>query len=141
MIRGLIQIFIIAVVGLVAYNFFLGTAEEKEQSREIINKVKEVGQSGVDLIKAEKEKFDAGKYDDALDKIGGLVDKLKSKAQDSGETLDKLRNLEGKKNELKDRLREDQEQDKLTEGEQRALQEEMKDLLSEIEGLTSEMSQ
>ena len=89
MIKAAIQIFLVLVIGLTAYNYFLGTEEEKAQAKETIDKVKEVGKAGVDLIKAEKEKFDAGKYDGALDKIGNLVDKLKSKAQDSKEMLDK----------------------------------------------------
>ena len=40
---------------IVGYNYFWGSAEEKESSREIIGQVKSLTGSVVDLLKTEKE--------------------------------------------------------------------------------------
>ena len=139
MIKGLIKLGLLLVVGLVGYNYFLGSPEEKAQSKEIINKVKEVGKSGVDLVKAEKKKFDAGKYDNALDKIGNLVDNLKSKAKDSKEFLDKIGVLEKKKEELQERIHTDEEN--MSEEEQGEIKDEMQDLMKQIDELSNKIKE
>ncbi len=139
MIKGLIKLGLLLVVGLVGYNYFLGDEAEKAQSKEIINKVKEVGQSGVDLVKAEKKKFDAGKYDGALDKIGGIVDNLKSKAKDSKEFLDKIGALEEKKEALQERI--GSESEDISEKEQGEINDEMADLMKQIEEVSQSIQE
>jgi hypothetical protein len=71
MIGFLVKLAIVVVVGVLAYNYFFGTAEEKAQSSKVFGQVKDVAVSVGELAKSEKEKFDAGKYDAALDKLGG----------------------------------------------------------------------
>ncbi len=108
MIRTLIKFGFLLVVGLLVYNFFLGTPEEKQQSQRVFDKGKEVLVSVGDLLKSEKEKFDAGKYDTALDKIGDVFDDLKQKAKDfeNEDYLGRLEDLENKREELQEELRE-----------------------------------
>ena len=65
---------VVLVVGIVAYNYFLGTEEEQENSRRIIDQVRGLGSSVVNLLYSEKEKFDQGKYDSALEKIGDAIE-------------------------------------------------------------------
>lgn len=139
MIRGLIKLGLLLVVGLIAYNYFLGDETEKAQSKEIIDKVKDLGQSGVDLVKAEKEKFDAGKYDDAVDKVGRLFEHLKAKAKGSKEMLDKIQNLEEKRDDLKDRIEEEKAKESITAEESAELDQELKELMREIKNITREM--
>lgn len=104
--KSILRLLVIVVVAIVAYNLFFGTEQEQQQSKEIINNVRDLGRSAWNLLKTEKEKFDEGKYDEALDKIGGLIDDLKDKArtlQDS-DLLDEIANLERKRDELQRRV-------------------------------------
>ena len=108
MIRSILKIGMLLVVGILVYNFFLGTPEEKAQSQKVFNKGKEAIVSVGDLLKSEKAKFDSGKYDNALDKIGNAFNGLRDKAneiQDSG-YLDRLNDLDEKRKELQEELSE-----------------------------------
>jgi hypothetical protein len=104
--RSLIKLGLILVAGILVYNYFFGDETEKAQSREIFEKVGDLGRAGINLLKSEKNKFDDGKYDDALDKIGGLFDKVRSKAEDlnDSELLRDISRLEEKRQELKERV-------------------------------------
>ncbi len=104
MIKNLIRLAVLVVVVLIAYNYFFGNQEEKETAQNIVNEFVDLGKSVGDLIKTEKEKFDAGKYDEALDKIGNFIDGLKAKAKDSKEVLDHISALEEKKRALEEQL-------------------------------------
>lgn len=81
MIGFLIKLAILAVVGILGYNYFFGTSEEKEQSTKVFGQVKEVAVSVGELAKSEKVKYDAGKYDAALDKLAGAYKKAREGAQ------------------------------------------------------------
>ena len=95
---------------IVGYNYFWGSAEEKESSREIIGQVKSLTGSVVDLLKTEKGKYDKGKYDNAMDKLKDTFSVLKEKATAMGQsgeaTLDKLSALEQRRKDLEDQLAE-----------------------------------
>ena len=95
---------------IVGYNYFLGDAAEKENSREIIGQVKSLTGSVVDLLKSEKGKYDKGKYDNAMGKLKDTFSVLKEKATAMGErgeaTLDKLSALEQRRKDLEDQLAE-----------------------------------
>ena len=109
MIKSILKLGVLLVVGLVGYNFFLGTPEEKAEARETISKVKEagkvvggvlldLGKDGVALIKKERMKFKQGKYDEAVEEVGGLISKIKDKVEgEGGELLDKVKELEKQK--------------------------------------------
>lgn len=104
--RSLLKLALILVAGVLIYNYFLGTEAEKEQSKEIFTEVKDLGKAAWGLLKSEKEKFDEGKYDEALDKIGGLISNLKKKAetiQDS-DLLDRIADLEDQKAEIERKI-------------------------------------
>ena len=110
MIKSIIKVGLLLVVGIVGYNLFFGTPEEKAQSKEIIGKAIDVGKAGVGLIKEEVNKFKEGKYDDALEKIGGLLSKAKDTAEEKGgDLIKRIEEWEAdkeawqeKKNELKE---------------------------------------
>ncbi|MCG8332624.1 MAG: hypothetical protein MI974_33375 [Chitinophagales bacterium] len=109
MLRSLIKLALVLIVGILVYNFFFGTPEEKEQSRQVFTEVKDLTRSAVQLLKSEKDKFDDGKYDEALDKIGGLIDDLKGKAQkleENRDLIDQIAELQSKKEDLENRIHE-----------------------------------
>ena len=107
MIRSLIKIALLLVVGILVYNFFFGSAAEKESSRNVFRKGGELISSVVGIVKDEGKKFEKGKYDDALDKVGNLFSDLKDKAQDLDEKyVDRIADLERKRRELERELEE-----------------------------------
>ena len=143
MIKSLLKLGLLLVVGILVYNYFLGTPEEKASSKKVFTEIKEVGKSVGGLLKAEKQKFDAGKYDNALDKIGGMFDKLKSKVKDGSDQLKEIKELEEKKNKLKERLSEggDKQGSALSEEEKEALKNELEELIKETEKLAGEIEE
>ncbi len=107
MLRSLIKLGLILVAGILVYNYFFGTPEEKAQSKEIFTGAKDLTKSAFNLLKSEKEKFDEGKYDEAVDKIGGLIDNLKGKAEqleNNKELIDQLAELQQQQNSLESKL-------------------------------------
>lgn len=104
MIKSVIKLAIFLVVGIVAYNYFLGDEQEKEQARNIVNgtgkAIKKSVEVGVDLIKDEYKKFKDGKYDRALDKIGGL---LQDAAKKGGDMVDDIKDWEVKRQDWKEK--------------------------------------
>lgn len=104
--RRLLSWVIILVFALVGYNYFFGNAEEKENAKEIVNEVKDLGKASWDLLKSEKEKAEAGKYDEAADKFKDIFERLKGIATDENnrEYIDRLADLERKRQELERKL-------------------------------------
>lgn len=100
--RALIKIALLIIVGVLVYNYFLGTDQEKATSEKVFRQVKEVGKSIGDLIKNEREKFKDGKYDEAFDKLGEAYEKLKGKVddEDNREEKEMLEKLEKQKEDL-----------------------------------------
>lgn len=147
MIKSLIKFGLLLVVLVVGYNLFFGTEEEKAQSKEIINKGKSVltevfdfGKSAIQLLKSEKGKFDEGKYDGDLDKLGDIFDNWKDKAEDlqDSELVDKIVDLERTRLSLEKEF-----QEKSPEGydqqEQKQLKEDWEKLLFETEEVMKNM--
>lgn len=106
MIKSIIKLGLLLIVGVIVYNYFLGTPAEKAQSQKIFDKGKEVVVSVKDLVASEKEKFDSGKYDDALEKVGGLFEDMKEKAKEvkDSDYLDELEKLDEKRKALQEEL-------------------------------------
>jgi predicted transcriptional regulator of viral defense system len=105
MIGFLIKLAIFVVAGVLAYNYFFGTAEEKAHSTKVFGQVKEVAVSVGELAKSEKDKYDAGKYDAALDKLAGAYQTAREGAQKVDTSLLKrIAELEKRKEALKKEL-------------------------------------
>jgi len=105
MIRFVLKIGALLVVGILIYNFFFGDSAEKEQSRKIFGQVKDVVVSVSQLVKTEKQKFDAGKYDTALEKLGGAYQAVRGQVQKlDASFLSRLDELEKRKAALQSEL-------------------------------------
>ena len=99
--RNLLKLVFFAAIGLISYNYYYGNEVEKARSEKVIDGVKDVFGAVKDLAVAEKEKFDAGKYDTALEKIGNVFKDVREKSADLGDDLkDRLANLEDEKEAL-----------------------------------------
>ena len=82
------------VVVILGYNYFFGTAQEKEQAQEIFSKGAAVIGSSANLLKSEYVKYGDGKYDGALDNISTILGKLK---ENDGKLLKEIDKWEQKK--------------------------------------------
>ncbi|MEM1328418.1 MAG: hypothetical protein AAGI23_20860 [Bacteroidota bacterium] len=139
MIRTAIKVILVLVAGILIYNFFYGTEEEREQSKRIVGEFKEVGVAVKNLLQSEKAKLDEGKYDDALDKMGGLFNKIRDGVErlDPG-VQDRLERLDRKRRDLEDEVHRKNE-DELTNAEKDDINAEMEELLQDTERLLDEI--
>jgi predicted nucleic acid-binding Zn-ribbon protein len=142
MIKSALKLLAVLVIGILIYNLFLGTDEEKQGAKRIVGEVKDVGVAVKDLLKSEKEKFDKGKYDKAVDKIGSILSNLKRNAKDFDEKyLQRIEELERKRKQLKEEL--DAVSD--TTGmsgettETKSIREDSKKLMQELESLMKDL--
>ncbi len=105
MIRSILKIGALLVAGILIYNYFFGTDAEKDTSRKIFGEMKDVVVSVGQLVKSEKEKFDAGKYDTALAKLGGAYKAVRERAQHlDAKFIQRLDELEQRKANLQTQL-------------------------------------
>ena len=140
MIRSALKLLAILVVGILIYNLFLGTDEEKQGAKKIVGEVKDVGVAVKDLLKAEKEKFDKGKYDKAVDKIGNMLSNLKRNANEFDEKyVKRIEELERKRKQLKDELDSVSDTSTTETSETKSIKEDSKELMQELESLMKEM--
>ncbi|MBK7870172.1 MAG: hypothetical protein IPJ74_05525 [Saprospiraceae bacterium] len=142
--KSLIKLAILLIIGILVYNYFFGSQEEKETSKKIFGEVRDLGKATWDLLRSEKQKFNDGKYDEAVDKVGGLLDKLRGHA----ETIENNKDLIARINEL-EQDRKALERDintppayGVSEAQRKEeLKRESDQLLREIEALMKEMEQ
>ncbi|MBK7407826.1 MAG: hypothetical protein IPJ40_06930 [Saprospirales bacterium] len=110
MIKTIIQVLVVVVIFVLGYNFFFGTSQEKDNATQIFREVKDVGVSVKDLLKTEKEKFDSGKYDNAILKMRELFQNLESNAREvAPEYVDRIKDLENQRQDLEGQLDEAKE--------------------------------
>jgi len=105
MVKLLIRVGLLLLVGIIVYNFFFGNSAEKAQSRQIFGEVKTLVGSVANLVKSEKGKFDAGKYNGIFDKLDGAFDSLRKNADKlDPKLISELDQLEKRKAELEREL-------------------------------------
>lgn len=88
--RRILSLAVMVIIGVLIYNSFYGTEEEKQEVQEITSELKDVGSMIKDLLKSEKEKFDSGKYDDIVDKLKALAETAKDAGRDFSDNLEKI---------------------------------------------------
>ena len=104
MLRTLLKFGALLVIGILIYNFFFGTSAEKEQSKKVFGETKVLFHSVRDLVRGERQKFDAGKYDNAVAKVKNVFGRLRETADDNKDILSEIDNLDKKRQEIEDRL-------------------------------------
>lgn len=105
MFRSLFKIALIVVAAILVYNYFFGSNSEKEQSRHIFGEMRDVVVSVGQLVKSEKTKFDAGKYDGALAKLGNAYRAVRDQAAHvDAKVMTRLDELERRKATLQTEL-------------------------------------
>ena len=101
MIKHVLKLGALLLIGILGYNYFFGTVTEKANSQKIFGQFKEVAVSVKNLVKNEKNKFDAGKYDKALKKLGGAYKGIREKLGGiDKKLLDRIDHLDDRKAKL-----------------------------------------
>ncbi|MCP4441887.1 MAG: hypothetical protein GY810_23515 [Aureispira sp.] len=137
MIKNLITLVVVFVIGWLAYTQFFGTDKEKEQGRALIGSAKQTFGIVVDIFKSEGEKFQNGTYDDAINKLGKVLDDLRS-ADKKGDYQDRIAQLVTEKKRLEEKLKPEETPDGPKE---RSLVPENKQTEDDLKKLTDEVNQ
>lgn len=137
--KSIIRIALLLIVAIIVYNLFFGTEEEKAASKRVIREGKEAVESVIGLLKSEKEKFDQGKYDQALDKLGNMFDNLKEGAKDSKELMDRINDLEQRKEELSQKVEQKSSEQKVSEQDAREVDKELDRLVEDANMVIQQM--
>lgn len=142
MIRSVLKLVLILVVAILVYNYFFGTSEEKAQSKEIFGEVKDLGKAAWGLLRSERVKFDQGKYDEAVDKVGGLIKNLRGRAQDleDSDLLNKIDRLERQRRDLERKIQ-NAPPETYSPTEKEDLKRQWEDLMRETEEVMKELDQ
>ncbi|MEM6967721.1 MAG: hypothetical protein AAF573_23365 [Bacteroidota bacterium] len=154
MIRSVIKLGVLLVIGIVAYNYFFGTPEEKEKAKATIQKTKEagkifggalldLGRDGIALLKEERQKFKEGKYDGAVEKVSGLISDIKEKLEDTGGAMmDQVDDLERQKDAISKQLDEAKEGGKeMSKETKEALEKDFENLTKKAEEVLKDLQQ
>ena len=132
--RTLLKLALLLIVGLLAYNYFLGSPEEKEQSRVIVDKARDLGSEAWKLLRTEREKMREGKYDAALDRLESLYKDLRREAETVRDS-DALRKLDelSRRRETLEEMNSERELDAEARQQLDELTDETEDLMHEME--------
>ncbi len=107
-LKYVVPLALMLAVFLVGYNYFWGNEDEQQQSKQIVAKLTDLGRDVFQLLHSEKQKYDAGKFDDALSKIGERITFLKNQVNSatSGgqQLLDQLETLDQQKKAIEAQL-------------------------------------
>ncbi|MEO7176172.1 MAG: hypothetical protein ABIV51_09755 [Saprospiraceae bacterium] len=143
MFKFLFRIAIIAIIGLVVYNYIWGNESEKAGSKRILSETKDLFVGIKDLISSEKTKFDAGKYDDALDKIKGVLQKIdRSGNKLNADKKARLELLQKQHLQLQEELKSVENGNSADQAKQKdKIKDEMDQLMKETEALLKEISE
>lgn len=142
MIRSLLKLAVVLVLAILVYNYFFGTTEEKAQSKEIFGEVRDLGKAAWGLLRTERQKFNDGKYDEAVDKVGGLINTMKDRAEslEDSDLINKIDKLERKRKAIERQLQEDTPEN-YDAGEKAALKREWEELMRETEDVMKELEE
>ncbi|MBY5958923.1 hypothetical protein KUV50_12300 [Membranicola marinus] len=133
--RAIVNIILIVLIAVIGYNYFFGSSEEKSDSQEIVDQVKDLGKSIGSLITSEKQKMEEGKYDGLFDKVEGIFRTLERQlgANDSDQK-EELQDLERDKKALEREVR-DAEEHEVSPEKKNELEEKLQELLEKTERL------
>lgn len=141
MIRFIFKVGVPILIVILVYNYFFGTSEEQERSKVIFTKVKDLGKEVGGLLRSEKDKFNQGKYDKALDLTDNMLQKLKEGADKGSTSIQEIKSLERKKARLEQELDKSKSDGNVDASENQKLTRGLDDLVKEMEALAEKAAQ
>lgn len=135
MIGKLISLVFFFIVGWVVYTQFFGTKQEQAMGQEVISNAKETVQGIFNIFQHESGKFKEGTYDDSIDKLGALLDRLREQAK-SEDSQDEIQNLVQETKRIKEKVEQSKEGENIDEEQTK---EDLKKLTKEVEEIVNKM--
>jgi len=135
MIGKLISLVFFFIVGWVVYTQFFGTEQEQAMGKEVMGSAKQTVTGIFNIFQHESGKFKEGTYDDSIDQLGALLDKLRKEASD-GENKEELIQLVQATKRIKEKVEQSKEGGEIDEEQTK---EELKRLTKEVEVIVDKM--
>lgn len=137
MISKLISLVFFFIVGWVVYTQFFGTEKEQKMGQEVISNAKQTVQGVFNIFQHEGGKIKEGTYDDSIDQLGALLDKLRSEAKD-GKRQEELTQLVQETRRIKEQVEKSKEglesiDDEKTKEDLKKLTEEVQEIVNKME--------
>jgi uncharacterized protein YaaN involved in tellurite resistance len=124
--RKFIFTIMLLLAGYVGYMYFFGQGEDKVKAEMIVNETKDLGKAVGDFLGSQKEKYDEGEFDNLIDKVGAMLNKLKSGSEETQkEVQDNLKKLQKELKQI--------DPDKLNEENKEALEKVIKEVEEELD--------
>lgn len=76
--RKLLFTLLLILAGYVAYNYYFGKGEARDQAAVIVEETKSLSRAVGDLLSHQKERYEAGEFDRTIDRIGDMLDRMKA---------------------------------------------------------------
>lgn len=139
--KRILSLLIILVVGILGYNSYFGSEEDKARSREVTTKAKDLGKTVIGLLKAERQNLKNGKYDEAFDKVGTVFKGIGQKAQELGGNFpERYNKIEKKLDELKTKSKRQRTTEPTNpDQEKKEIETSFDNLIKEVEALKRDM--
>jgi len=135
MIGKLISLVFFFIVGWVVYTQFFGTKQEQAMGQEVIGNAKQTVKGIFNIFQHESGKFKEGTYDDSIDQLGSLLDKLREESGNE-ENQEELIQLVQATKRIKEKVEQSKEGAELDEEQTK---EEFKKLTQEVEVIVDKM--
>jgi flagellar motility protein MotE (MotC chaperone) len=135
MIGKLMSLVFFFIVGWVVYTQFFGTEQEQAMGKEVIGSAKQTVTGIFNIFQHESGKFKEGTYDDSIDQLGALLDKLRKEASDE-ENKEELIQLVQATKRIKEKVEQSKEGGEIDEEQTK---EELKRLTKEVEVIVDKM--
>jgi ubiquitin C-terminal hydrolase len=135
MIGKLISLVFFFIVGWVVYTQFFGTKQEQAMGQEVIGNAKETVQGIFSIFQHESGKFKEGTYDDSIDKLGALLDRLREQA-DNEDNQEEILTLVQETKRIKEKVQQSKEGTEIDEAQTK---EDLKKLTEEVEVIVNKM--
>lgn len=98
--KNILYLVFVGVIIWVVYATFFGNSEDRAMRDRLFKGLKETGSAITDILHSQKGKYNAGEYDQALEKISGVIAQLKQTKDGAEAHADELAALERQKAEL-----------------------------------------
>lgn len=76
--RKLLFTLLLILAGYVAYNYYFGKGEARDQAAVIVEETKALSRAVGDLLSHQKARYEAGEFDRTIDRIGDMLDRMKA---------------------------------------------------------------
>jgi len=131
MIKTILKLAILLVAGVLIYNYFLGSPDEKAASQKVFNEIKDVGSAVTDFVKDEHQRIKDGKYDKVIGKVDDALTNIEAHVKNMDpEAIAEYKELKRESAVLEKEIEQvDEEDTELSKDERKAIEEKLKSLL------------